>query len=55
MFGPAALEFDLNTELVPVLRGLTIGKYLTIAIASIVIAAIWIGYWKRGRNQVTSL
>lgn len=55
MFGPAALNSDLNTELVPVLRGLTIGKYLTIAIAAIVIAALWLGSWKRGRDQFTSL
>lgn len=54
MFGPVALEFALNTELVPVLRWLTIGKYLTIAIASILIAAIWIGRGKRWRDQLRS-
>ncbi|WP_394690554.1 hypothetical protein [Hoeflea sp.] len=55
MFGPAALESDLNTELVPVLRGLTIGKYLAIAIAFIAIAAIWIGHLKRGGDRFTPL
>lgn len=55
MFGPAALDSDLNAELVPVLRGLTIGKYLTLAVAAVLIAALWIGRRKRERNQVTSL
>jgi hypothetical protein len=52
MFGPPSLKLDLNADLVPVLRGLTAGKYLTIAIAFILIAALWIGRWKRGHTRL---
>lgn len=43
MFGPPALETGLNAGLVPVLRGLTAGKYLSLSLAAIVVAALWVG------------
>jgi hypothetical protein len=45
MFGPASLDFELNAGLVPVLRGLTAGKYLCLAVALMLIAALWINRW----------
>lgn len=46
LFGPPALAYGFNPDLVPVLRGLTAGKYLTVLAAFLIIAALWIWRWR---------
>lgn len=50
MFGPPSLQLPLNADLVPVLRVLTIGKYVCIALAASLILTLWIGRWRRSRE-----
>ncbi|WP_299866804.1 hypothetical protein [uncultured Hoeflea sp.] len=56
LLGPLALEHGFNAEFVPVLRGLTAGKYLTVLAAFLIIAALWIWRWRdrRGRTIETA-
>lgn len=42
MFGPPALAYGFNGDLAPVLRGLTIGKFSSLAFAVALISALWI-------------
>ncbi|WP_420408313.1 hypothetical protein [Hoeflea sp.] len=54
LFGPASLKLPLNTDLVPVLRVLTIGKYAAIALAAALILSLWIGAWRSKRARHTN-
>ncbi|MCY0150228.1 hypothetical protein OEG84_21600 [Hoeflea sp. G2-23] len=50
MFGLPSLSRAFNAQLVPVLRGLTAAKFLTGALALMLIVALWIGRWRAGRK-----
>ncbi|MEQ8305282.1 MAG: hypothetical protein RIA09_01880 [Hoeflea sp.] len=52
LFGPPSLTLPLNTDLVPVLKVLTIGKYLALAVAAVLILTLWVGalWTRRGRR-----
>ncbi|MEQ8480972.1 MAG: hypothetical protein RIC18_09960 [Hoeflea sp.] len=51
LFGPPSLKLTLNADLVPVLRVLTIGKYLAIAAAVALILSLWIGALRSRRRE----
>ena len=53
MYGPVAMTAGFNTSLVFVLQVLTRGKYLTLAIAAVLIIALWVARWKRSRRPAS--
>lgn len=50
LFGPPSLKLPLNADLVPVLSVLTIGKYLSIAVAAALILSLWMGALRERRR-----
>ena len=50
IYGPQAMTAGLNGSLVFVLQVLTRGKYITLAIAAVLIIALWVARWKRSRQ-----
>ncbi|MBC7280205.1 hypothetical protein [Hoeflea sp.] len=50
MYGPEAMTAGFNTSLVFVLQVLTRGKYITLALAAVLIVALWVGRWKGPRQ-----
>ena len=53
MFGPKALALEFNAGFVFVLRVLTTGKYVTLALALVLIAALWVWRVMSGRRAVS--
>lgn len=51
LFGPPSLKLPLNADLVPVLKVLTIGKYLAVAVALALILSLWIGALRARRGR----
>ena len=54
MFGPKALALEFNAGFVFVLRVLTTSKYVTLALALVLIAALWVWRVMSGRRAVTT-
>lgn len=54
MFGPKALALDFNAGLVFVLRVLTTSKYVTLALALVLICALWVWRAMSGRKTVSA-
>jgi hypothetical protein len=53
MFGPKALALEFNAGFVFVLRVLTTGKYVTLALALVLIAALWVWRIMSARKAVS--
>jgi len=50
MFGPQAMAAGFNESFVFVLQVLTRGKFLTLALAGLIIIALWVARWKGPRQ-----
>ena len=54
MFGPEALALEFNDGFVFVLRVLTTSKYVTLALALVLIAALWVWRAVSDRRAVSA-